>query len=340
MNRRTRLAVLVVAVVAVGVFVVAPASFASAVPTNNSTTADTATISAKNQTTNGTTVVVANVTFPEGGFVSIHNQSYLPPENQSVASVLGASEYLKPGRHENVEIILDQPLSEDQPIVARASRDGNNNQSFDYVSSQGFIDTGYAQNGTGAAVDDRATIRVKNATSLAKQATIAFANQTTNGTNVTVANVTLPEGGFVGVHRPSYLPPENKTQESMIGASEYLTPGVHRNVTIQLSTALEEDTPLLVSPYRDTNDNESFEYVSSNARNDTPYAPPGSTALISQANVTINTSSQAMLTEGEGDSKATPESSGSSIAATFDYLEIGVIVCMVLLGYFYLRVTG
>ena len=338
MNRRTGLAVLIIAVSVV--CVAGTATLASAAPVNNSTAADTATINVENQTTNGTTVTVENVTLPEGGFVSVHNRSYLPPANEFVASVLGASAYLKPGRHEDVEVVLDQPLSKNQPVIARASRDGNANQSFDYVSSQGFIDTGYSHNGTGAAVDDHATIRVKNATSLAKQATIAFANQTTNGTNVTVANVTVPEGGFVGVHRTSYLPPENKTQESMIGASEYLTPGVHRNVTIQLNTALEEDTPLLVSPYRDTNDNESFEYVSSNARNDTPYAPPGSTALISQANVTINTSSQATLTGDESDSKATPASSGSSIAAAFDYLEIVVIVCMFLLGYFYLRVTG
>ena len=336
MTRRIGLAVLIALSI---VCVTGMGTLASADPVNNSTT-DTATISVENQTTNGTAVVVENVTLPKGGFVSVHNQSYLPPENESVTSVLGASEYLKPGHHEDVEVVLDQPLSENQTVAARASRDGNANQSFDYVSSQGFIDTGYPRNGTGAAVDDRATVRVKNATSLAKQATIAFANQTTTGTNVTVANVTVPEGGFVGVHRTSYLPPENKTQESMIGASEYLTPGVHRNVTIQLDTVLEEDTPLLVSPYQDTNGNESFEYVSSNAHNDTPYAPPGSTALISQANVTINTSSQATLTEGEAESEATPESSGPSIAATFDYLEIGVIVCMFLLGYFYLRVTG
>ena len=338
MNRRTGLAVLIVAVSVV--CIIGTGTLASAAPTNNSSVADTATIDVENQTTNGTAVTVANVTLPEGGFVSIHNQSYLPPDNESVTSVVGVSEYLKPGRHEDVEVVLEQPLSENQTVVARASRDANANQSFDYVSSQGFIDTGYPRNGTGGAVDDRATIRVKNATSLARQATITFANQSTNGTNVTVANVTVPEGGFVGVHKTSYLPPANKTQESMIGASEYLSPGVHRNVTIQLDTALEEDTPLLVSPYRDTNGNESFEYVASNARNDTPYAPPGSTALVSQANVTINTSSQATLTEGGAENEATPESSGSSIAAIFDYLEIGVIVCMFLLGYFYLRVTG
>jgi hypothetical protein len=336
MNRRTGLAIIIVAVSVV--CVAGTGILASAAPVNNSTVADTGTISVENQTTNGTTVTIENVTLPGGGFISIHNQSYLPPENESVTSVLGASAYLKPGRHEDVEVVLNQPLSKNQLIVARASRDGNANQSFDYVSSQGFIDTGYSRNSTGTAVDDRATIRVKNATSLAKQATITFANQTTNGTNVTVTNVTVPEGGFVAVHKTSFLPPENKTQKSMIGTSGYLSPGVHHNVTIQLDTALEEDTPLLASPYRDTNGNESFEYLSSNARNDTPYAPPGSTALISRANVTVNTNSASSFTESGAE--GTTESSGSSLAATFDYLEIGVVVCMILLGYFYLRVTG
>lgn len=335
MNRRTGLAVLIIAVSVV--CVAGTGTLASADPVNNSTAADAATITVENQTTNGTTVTIENATLPEGGFVSVHNRSYLPPANESVASVLGASAYLKPGRHEDVEVVLDQPLSENHLVVARASRDGDGNQSFDYVSSQGFVDTGYSRNDTGTAVTDHATVRVKNATSLAKQATIAFANQTTNGTNVTVANVTVPDGGFVGVHNPSFLPPENKTQESMIGASEYLSPGVHHNVTIPLNSTLEENASLLATPYKDTNGNESFEFVASDAQNDTPYSLPGSTALVAQANVSINTSSTA--TEAEGEADTSSPSSASGLASTTDYVEIGVFVFLVLLCYFYLRVA-
>jgi hypothetical protein len=302
---------------------------AAAAPEN--TTTDGAAVAIEPQTTNGTNVTVASVTLPEGGFVAIHNQSYQSSENLSVETVVGASQYLSAGQHQDVEVVLDEPIAENQTITARATRDGNSNQSFDYVSSQGFLDTAYSEDGT--AVEDTASIEVVDATSLAESPAVLLTNQTTAGVNATVRSVTLPEGGFVAIHDSSYLPPENKTRESLIGVSEYLVPGVHDNVTVALNTTIEEETLLLASPYRDTNGNESFEFVESEGKNDTPYAPPNATALVSRANLTINETAQDALVESRADTGSQGQNSGFQI--------IEVIVVVLVLGSIgiYLKVT-
>ena len=278
---------------------VAPGAAANTTSANASTsTVGAASVTLANQTTNGTTVTVRSVTLPEGGFIAIHNESYLPPSNESVGSTIGVSQYLSAGSHQRVEVVLDEPIAENQTLVATAARDGNGNQTFDYVSSQGFLDTAYARNGSGGAVDDQATIRVVNATSLAREAKIAFENQSTAGQEVTVRSVTLPDGGFVAVHGENYLPPNNETQDSLRGVSGYLTPGTHENVTVPLESNLSENATLLAAPYQDTNRNQTFDFVSSNGENDTAYAPQGATALISRANVTVGEEPQTSSSTG------------------------------------------
>ena len=39
-----------------------------------------------------------------GGFIAIHNESYLPPSNESVGSTIGVSRYLSAGSHQRVEV--------------------------------------------------------------------------------------------------------------------------------------------------------------------------------------------------------------------------------------------
>ncbi|WP_433633570.1 DUF7282 domain-containing protein [Halomicrococcus sp. NG-SE-24] len=55
---------------------------------------------------------------------------------------------------------------------------------------------------------------------------VAFQDQTVNGTTVTVASATLPNGGFILIHNES---------GAVIGQSNYLEPGTHKNVEIELA---------------------------------------------------------------------------------------------------------
>ncbi|MEF8808395.1 MAG: hypothetical protein V5A17_01700 [Natronomonas sp.] len=75
------------------------------------------------QTSGGTTVVVEEVTVPEGGFVTIHDSTVLDGGEAVLTSVRGASDYLEPGTHENVTVTLDEPLEEDDTLVAMPHRD-------------------------------------------------------------------------------------------------------------------------------------------------------------------------------------------------------------------------
>ncbi len=92
----------------------------------------------EDQTTEGETVVVENVTLASPGFVTIHDSSLLVGD--VFESVIGTSEYLEAGTHEQVEVTLDEPLEEDETLIAMPHRDTNDNQTYDFVESEGQFD--------------------------------------------------------------------------------------------------------------------------------------------------------------------------------------------------------
>jgi len=90
----------------------------------------TASVGAIAQDTDGETVVVDSVTLHNGGFVTVHDSSLA--DGAGVHSIRGTSTYLGPGTHTDVEIALDDPLSEDDTVFAMAHRDTNANQAYDF----------------------------------------------------------------------------------------------------------------------------------------------------------------------------------------------------------------
>ncbi|MEA5389370.1 hypothetical protein VB779_21710 [Haloarculaceae archaeon H-GB11] len=113
----------------------------------------------RNQMTDGTTIMVDEVDVPEGGFVAIHDTSLL--SGAVVESVIGVSDFLEPGEHEDVEITLfDVPgaqfnvsaLQETQALIAMPHRDTNDNQVYDFVTTAGEEDGPYVRSGQ-AVVD-------------------------------------------------------------------------------------------------------------------------------------------------------------------------------------------
>ncbi|MDF9746006.1 DUF7282 domain-containing protein [Natrinema salsiterrestre] len=90
------------------------------------------------QTTEGDTVVVENVSLASPGFVTIHDSSLLV--GNVLESVIGTSEYLEAGTHDQVEVTLDEPLEEDETLIAMPHRDTNDNQQYDFVETDGQAD--------------------------------------------------------------------------------------------------------------------------------------------------------------------------------------------------------
>ncbi|WP_343124879.1 hypothetical protein [Natrinema sp. CBA1119] len=113
------------------------------------------------QTTDGETVVVENVTIASPGFVTIHDSSLLVGE--VFESVIGTSEYLEAGTHEQVEVTLDEPLEEDETLIAMPHRDTNDNQTYDFVESEGQFDGPFLTADDEPVTDD-AVVTVEDAT--------------------------------------------------------------------------------------------------------------------------------------------------------------------------------
>ncbi|ELY49565.1 hypothetical protein C495_00010 [Natronorubrum sulfidifaciens JCM 14089] len=112
------------------------------------------------QTTDGETVVVDDVTMASGGFVTIHDSSLLVGD--VLESVIGTSEYLESGTHENVEVTLDEPLEEDETLIAMPHRDTNENQEYDFVETEGEEDGPYLT-ADDEPVTDQAVVTVGDA---------------------------------------------------------------------------------------------------------------------------------------------------------------------------------
>jgi membrane-bound metal-dependent hydrolase YbcI (DUF457 family) len=135
-------------------------------------------------------------------------------------------------------------------------------------------------------------------------ATVAFANQTTNGSNVTIESATLPEGGFIAIHSSGYTTGGASATSSVIATSEHLEAGEHTNVTVEVSNAppgnypglnrsrLNSSGPLTAMVHRDTNGNEQMDYVASFGANDTAYSGSEGRPVVDSAGITAPTTKE------------------------------------------------
>ena len=114
---------------------------------------------------------------------------------------------------------------------------------------------------------------------------VTFTDQTTDGETVVVENVTLASPGFVTIHDSSLL--VNNTIDSVIGTSEYLEAGTHENVTVTFDEPLEESETLIAMPHRDTNQNQTYDFVETDGEEDGPFLTPDGEAVTDDAVVTV-----------------------------------------------------
>ncbi|MFD1587607.1 type II secretion system F family protein [Halorientalis brevis] len=77
----------------------------------------------------GETVTVDSVSLSDGGYVVLH--LYTP-----TGDVIGRSQYLEPGTHDDVEIRVNRELPDDVTVVAVPHLDTNDNQQFDYAGGE------------------------------------------------------------------------------------------------------------------------------------------------------------------------------------------------------------
>ncbi len=242
---------------------------------DNANVTVSASVTFAEQPTDGTTVVVDRVELSDGGFVTVHNSSLL--DGAVFESISGTSDYLEAGVHENVRIELDEPLTEAETLVPMAHRDTNDNQAYDFPDSGGEEDGPFVT-AQGDAVVDSAEVMPSDV------ASTTFSAQASGGTTVVVDEVFVPEGGFVTMHDSSLN--DGAVFESIRGTSEYLGPGLHRNVVVTLEDPLGEDDSLVAMAHQDTNDNQTYDFPATDGEADGPYTADGG-AVVDDGNVTI-----------------------------------------------------
>jgi PGF-CTERM protein len=234
-----------------------------------------ATVSFSEQVSEGEYVTVDRVELAEPGFVTVHDSSLL--DGETFESVRGTSEYLEAGVYENLRIQLDEPLENDDTLLPMAHQDTNDNEAYDFASSEGGEDGPFVTAGGEAVLDDAQV-------ELSDTASATFDDQASGGTTVVVDEVFVPEGGFVTMHDSSLG--DGAVFESIRGTSEALEPGLHRDVVVTLDEPLEDDDTLFAMPHQDTNDNDAYDFESSDGEDDGPYTADGG-AVTDAGNVTV-----------------------------------------------------
>jgi hypothetical protein len=256
-------------------------------------TNETATVAFDDQEGDGSTVTVASATLPDGGYLSVVNASALDDGNVTPDEVLGATAYLGAGESENVSVTLAEPPTANASLAAVAHRETNQandtaNATLDFVSSNGTEDVPYTDL-DGTTVADTATVTVADDGPANETATVAFDDQEGDGSTVTVASTSLPDGGYVAIHDATLL--DGNVVGSVVGASTYLPAGESENVSVTLDEPITESQTLIAMPHRETNQtndtaNATYDFVTSNGTDDGPYLDNGS-AVTDDANVTV-----------------------------------------------------
>ena len=234
-------------------------------------------VTLNNQTANGAagSVTVSSATLPEGGFLTIHDGTLL--DGDALGSVRGTSDYLEAGDHSDIEVSLDEPHTASGSIIAMPHRDTNGNEAYDFVSSEGETDAPYTTSDDEIVLDPAAlTVR---------SASVDFEDQETDGDSVTVASVTMSQGGFVTIHDDTV---GDDAIGSVVGTSDYLAAGQSSNVEVDVD--ISASGQYFAMPHLDTNDNEAYDFVSSEGSADGPYTTEGGDIVLAGAQVTVEES--------------------------------------------------
>jgi PGF-CTERM protein len=221
------------------------------------------------QESDGHTITVDRVDLSEPGFVAVHDPSL--GTGDALGSVLGVSDRLAAGVHEDVTVTLDTPANETQVLTPMAHVDSNDDGNYTFVESEGAEDGPFTADG-GAVVDSATTLVT---------ASVTASDQSTDGATVTVDSVTLADGGFVTIHDASVT--EGAVFDSVRGTSAYLAPGTHENVTVTLADELDADATLVPMAHRDTDGDQTYTFVESEGSEDGPYTAGGEPVVTTAA---------------------------------------------------------
>ncbi|WP_226038956.1 hypothetical protein [Natrinema sp. DC36] len=215
----------------------------------------TASIDVPDQESNGEQVTIEDVSLSEGGFVAIYEGLAVDADPDAI---IGVSDYLEAGDHENVTIELDDPISSSGSIVAVPHHDTNDDGTFQYAESDGEEDVPYVT-GAGAPVIDGAFVTVADEPDEPDEATatLSVADQQGDGETLTVdeANASVPYAVTASYGNGTVQSDTFAAGEGVTNLSLGLEPPLEANATVDVSVVGEDGTVLA---------NDSLEYTVAN----------------------------------------------------------------------------
>ena len=256
------------------------------------------------QETDGETVVVDSVRLSEGGFVAIYDAE---------GKLIGVSEYLDAGDHDEIEIELTDELDDDADLTAGVHL-ADDDEEFDEDDrlEQPYVDT------DGEPITDSATVIVpveeddsdveedaeedESDTEDAEEdesdaddtdsvetvtPAVNFSDQESDGESVVVETAVLPGDGYVAVYE----------DDELIGVSEYLDADEHEEIDVDLFEVpdgeferdhLTENTTLTAVLHEETSGNETFDHLR-NESLDGPIVDDEDISVSDEADITVST---------------------------------------------------
>ncbi|WP_339102824.1 lamin tail domain-containing protein [Haloterrigena salinisoli] len=221
----------------------------------------TASITFADREGDGETVAVDEVDLSEGGFVAI----YAADAVADPGAVLGTSSALEAGTHSDVEIDLEEPIEEDQPLTAVVHHDTNDDGTFEYGDTDGAEDVPYVTD-AGVPVLDTAFVSVGDEVQGPQEpaepnATLSVSDQTGDGETLTVdeASATVDYTVTATANESTAESQSFEANETVTDLELDLEPPLEANATVDVAVIDENGTPL---------ENETVEYAVDGAGDD------------------------------------------------------------------------
>ncbi|RZV11206.1 hypothetical protein BDK88_2451 [Natrinema hispanicum] len=278
----------------------------------------TASIDFPDQESTGEQVTIANVSLSEGGFVAVYDGLTVDADPDAV---VGVSEYLEPGNHQNVTIDLDEPLAASGALVAVPHHDTNDDETFQYVDSEGEEDVPYVT-GAGAPVIDGATVTVTNDTERDEaNATLSVADQEGNGSTLTVdeVNASVPYSVTASYDGETVESNAFAAGETVTDLSLELAPPLEENTTVNISVVGEDGTTLATETVEYTvTDEPADERTATLSVAD--QAGNGSTLTVDEANAAVEYA--ITVTDEDGELRAESDAFAADEPITNETLEL------------------
>ena len=230
------------------------------------------------QSSDGTSIVVASVTLPSPGFIAVHSNADGGP-----GPVIGHSELLPAGTSTEVVVTLDEPLAATDLLFPMAHIDVNGDGEYDFMPPDIAIDLpATTADGAIAVVGAEVTIEETSAAPAMSPAEVVFDAQTSDGTSIVVASVTLPSPGFIAVHSNADGGPG-----PVIGHSELLPAGTSTEVVVTLDEPLAATDLLFPMAHIDVNGDGEYDFMPPDIAIDLPATTADGAIAVVGAEVTI-----------------------------------------------------